>query len=87
MANGQYFPRAAAVKATKLIAGTSAFIIAFNNGRTGYPFAIDNGKGIFIVTGPGIATEIQVGSWVVENGNGVEFYDDAKFCGDFTPGS
>jgi hypothetical protein len=80
-----YFPRSAAVKATKLTADTSAFIITFNHGRIGYPFLVDNGKGIFVVIGDGKAIEIHVGDWVVESGNRTEVHADADFCESFCP--
>jgi len=81
----QYFPRAAAVKATQLTADKSTFVLDFNHGRTGYPWAVHNSQGIVIVLGPGIATEMQVGDWVVEGANGADVHDDADFCEKFCP--
>ena len=81
----RYFPRSSAVKATQLTAKTSEFILAFNHERTGYPWAMDNGKGIFIITGPGIVTEIPVGAWAIETADGVIVRADDSFTLDFCP--
>jgi hypothetical protein len=78
-----HFPRSAAVQATKLTADTATFILNFNHGRTTYPFAMDNGRVVYIVTGPGAATEVPIGDWVIENVTGVEVHTDADFCAKF----
>jgi hypothetical protein len=79
MSDMLHFPRSSAVKATQI----TADILSFNRGRTTYPIAFDNGRDLFIVTGPGVATEIQVGAWVVEHANGVEVHAEADFCQNF----
>lgn len=54
-------------------------------GRRDYPFATDNGTGLFIVTGDGKSIALQVGRWVVESSHGIEIYGDATFTGSFCP--
>jgi hypothetical protein len=83
----RYFPRSAGVKAAKLTADISGFILAFNNGRTSYPFAMSNGQAVFIVTGAGKATEVHVGDWIVESASGIEVCGSEKFCSEFCAAS
>jgi hypothetical protein len=81
----EYLLRSSCVKAAKLTDDAGAFVLAYNNGRTGYPFALDNGTGVFIVTGDGKSIALPVGRWVVESSHGIEILDDATFTSSFSP--
>jgi hypothetical protein len=81
----EYLLRSSGVKAAKLTDDAGAFVLAYNNGRTGYPFALDNGTGVFIVTADGKSTALPVGRWVVETAHGIEILDDATFACSFCP--
>jgi hypothetical protein len=83
----EFLLRSTAVKAAKLTDDAGAFVLAYNEGRTGYPFAMDNGTGVFIVTGDGNSIALPVGRWVVESPRGIAIYDDATFTGCFSPAS
>jgi len=81
----QYFPRAAAVKASRLTANTNRddFLLSFNRGRTTFPFLMDNGTDIFLLTAPGTGAPIPMGGWLVEAASGVEVHADPDFRGKF----
>jgi hypothetical protein len=83
----EYLLRASSVKAAKLTDDAGAFVLAYNAGRSGFPVAVDNGTGVFIVTADGKSIPLPVGRWVVESAHGVDIYDDASFAGCFCPAS
>jgi hypothetical protein len=81
----EFLLRSSSVKAAKLTDDAATFVLEFNAGRTGYPFAMDNGTGVFIVTADGKSTALPIGRWVVEGAHGIDIYDDASFSGNFCP--
>jgi hypothetical protein len=81
----EYLLRSTSVKAAKLTDDAAGFVLAYNAGRTGFPVAVDNGTGVFIVTADGKSVALPVGRWVVESSHGIDIYDDASFTGNFCP--
>jgi hypothetical protein len=81
----EFLLRSSLVKAAKLTDDAAAFVLAYNAGRTGFPVAVDNGTGVFIVTADGKSIALPVGRWVVESAHGIDIYDDESFAGNFCP--
>jgi hypothetical protein len=75
----QYYPRNAAVKATQLTTDRMAFAAEFNRDRTDYPFLVDNGEDVFLMSRSGIATRVPIDGWIVEFEHGPSVYGDADF--------
>jgi hypothetical protein len=83
-----YLPRCGAIKAIQVGSDLDAFVLSFNSGKYGPPFAVYTGeKRLTFVLEDGRTTRASVGNWIVDPDSGtylrVVRHDD--FREDFIP--